>query len=360
MMQHAGILSFGPFRFGDDRTSAQVEEIIGGVPMVWAETAHFRIGSTLDSYDWPTDKEERKRLQGELVRLGEALPTLKGKRKLDELDPWLRLHLYALRVEDVYGRFLDVFDVDARAFPATPVTRGGVTRGPFLGLPEKFTLLLCDKQSEFGRYASTCLAWRSPTPYRYLFPKVGSMFFGTAEEFLQGEYANDLGLHCLVASAVVQNLLTFYGGTTYDLAPFFLTEGVGHWFTREIDERYPSFTGSADGVVAGRADTEWAPRVRARVVNGVFPTTAEMLAWNDPDEVEYAEHMILWSRIDHLARGTDGALGRLLRALRPANSRGIPGEAVERVRAAFEQAVGQPLADYDAAWARWVEDEYPR
>ena len=64
----AGYVSLGPFRFGDDHTTAQVEATLAGVPLIWVETEHFVLGSALEEYD-PEKPEEIAELKLELERL---------------------------------------------------------------------------------------------------------------------------------------------------------------------------------------------------------------------------------------------------------------------------------------------------
>ena len=63
----AGYASFGPFRFGDAPTTTQIEETLGGIPMIWVETDHFKLGSGLPEYTIPDDKREKERLKEELA-----------------------------------------------------------------------------------------------------------------------------------------------------------------------------------------------------------------------------------------------------------------------------------------------------
>ena len=66
-MAKAGYVSFGPFTWGDDHDTLQIEHILGDeVKLRWIETAHFKIGSSLPEYSVPRDeKEERKRQRKE-------------------------------------------------------------------------------------------------------------------------------------------------------------------------------------------------------------------------------------------------------------------------------------------------------
>ena len=46
-LDRAGYVSFGPFAFGHEHNSRMVTELLGTEPLLWIETAHFRIGCAL-------------------------------------------------------------------------------------------------------------------------------------------------------------------------------------------------------------------------------------------------------------------------------------------------------------------------
>lgn len=365
--EKAGYASFGPFRFGDDHTTTQIETTLGGIPLIWVETEHFKLGSGLPEYALTGDAAENKKLKAELERLAQRLPDVKVKVK--KLDPWLRLHLFAQRLEDLYGQFLTRFRLEESAFPTTspdPSKRSVgayMGEGRYLGMPAKFTVLLFEKKSTVGRYASVYLGKQLGAPTRWVFSTIGSFLFLSAQEFLEGEYQNDTAFHCDVVSGVVQNLAAGFRGYRVVL-PFAVSEGIAHWFSREIDPRYHIFSGLDLTKVRMKDESNWAPSVRARVDHKVFISTADMLAWNDADALEWADHLILWSRMDYLMAREDGAAGSLLRLLKepPSSKSGQlgPEQTVERARQAFQSLAGGDLAKFDAEWSEWVLKTYPK
>jgi hypothetical protein len=365
--ERAGYASFGPFRFGDDHTTSQIETTLGGIPLIWVETEHFKIGSGLPEYDLTGDGAENKKLKQELERLAKRLPDVKVKVKT--LDPWLRLHLFAQRLEELYAQFLAEFGLKESDFPTTApdpkVKHAGayMGEGRYLGMPAKFTLLLFEKKSHVGRYGSVYLGQQIGAPTRWVFSTIGSFLFLSASEFLEGEWQNDTALHCDVVSGVVQNLAAGFRGYRV-VVPFPVSEGVAHWFSREVDPRFHIFTGSDLTKVRMKDEPNWAKSVRARVEHKVYPSTADMLAWKDADALEWADHLILWSRMDYLLAREDGAAGSLLRLIKePPKSRSgqlSPDEVVERARQAFQTVAGGDLAKFDADWSEWVLKTYSK
>lgn len=363
-VEKAGYASLGPFRFGADHTTDQVERLLDGVPLLWVETEHFKLGSGLPEYTLG-DAAEKERVRGELERLSHKLPSVKPKTK--KLDPWLRLHLFAQRLEELHARFLSTFDLREGEFPTAPpdeATRhssGYMGEGRYLGMSSKFTVLLFAKKSHLARYSGVYLGQAFEAPTRLYVAGIDSWIYLTAAEFLEGEYDNDAALTCEVVGAVAKNLAAGVRGASVPL-PFAVGEGLAHWFAREIDPRYRFFAGLDPSQLHIDEEWNWAPRVRDRVEHRVFPSMEDMLAWTEASPLEWADHLMLWSRIDYLFAREDGAAGRFLRALKaPFPAEGAPSaEALAaRTRESLAAATDTDLAGFDAAWSAWVLASYP-
>lgn len=363
-LERAGYVSFGPFRFGDVHTTEQIETLLGGIPLLWVETPHFKLGSALPTYDIPRgDKDERERLRAELVELAKSIDGVKPKTK--ELDPWLRLHLHARRLENLYAEFLGHLGLKETDFPALALDPARARRpgdmgdGPYLGQRSKYTVLLLEKSSALARYTQVAFGTAFLQPQRQHFPKTGSLLFATATDLLEGDWRSDTGLTCYVQASVAQNLAEGLRGFRFQL-PFWLVEGIGHWFRRQVSPRFHVFSNSDPATRQSRDQADWAPSVRARVRHGAFPTTEDMLAWSDPNALKWSDHLVLWSRIDYLMSADEGAFGRLLVHLKDPLGRRRSEDAIVRAREALHLATGMDPAEFDAGWAAWVEATYPK
>lgn len=361
-IEKAGYASLGPFRFGDDHTTEQVETTLGGIPLIWVETAHFKLGSGLPEYTVRGDERERERLTAELTRLAALLPDVKVKTK--KLDPWLRLHLFALRLEDLYADFLRALDLEEKDFPTAPPGAGSkgpyMGEGRYLGMGSKFTVLIFDKKSSVGRYSKVYLGRQIETPTRWHFPGTDSFLFLTAAEFLEGDYANDSALACDVVAGVSQNLAAGFRGYRV-LLPFAVSEGLAHWFSRRVDPRYHLFSGTDPARVRAKDEWNWAPSVRARAEHEFYPSTHDMLGWQDANALEWADHLVLWSRMDYLLAREDDAAGNFLRMLKePSEKQLTADELVERARTSLATATAVDLAKFDELWREWVLRTYPK
>lgn len=343
-----GYERYAPFPFGDGHGTKAIEDALG-LPVLWVETAHFKLGSTLPAYKVGRDAKERKRIRGELERLSERLDTVSARAK--KLDPWLRLHLYAQRLEELYAEIETLLGA---------VDDGD---GPFFGMRGKFCVLLFGKASGLGRYSGHFLKREGEGALRSHYAEVDSMVYAAHMEALEGDFATDVAFHTIVTFGVVQNLLDGYRGYRHVL-PLWWQEGIAHAFARRIEPRCNVNGADASRREANAKGWDWAPRVRARVRTGATCSWETLFGWATPDEVSLPDRMVMWSRGEYLVRERPDVVRQFQRALnepplgswqRPSNDVFVPGQ-----KKALEAATGQSLEELDAAWAAFVEREYPK
>ena len=366
-LQRAGYVSLGPFPLGHDQngqpfTSEDVEKALGNIEIRWIETAHFRIGCTLPSYA-AEDKRERDKLRAELAELQQAFPEVDPARRRP--DPWLRAHLYARRLENLYADFqrrLGATDADFPVKPGTLVNGEYRGEGPYLGQPTKYVVLLMDKASAVGRFFGRFCGQQEDRPRRYNFMKSGMILFATSIEHAEGTLVKDSALHCNVVFNVTHNLVDGYKYYTVD-APVWWKEGLAHWFARRVDERWNNFSAVAEEAGETRATWNWPPKVRGRVKNEYFPPAEELMAWNSYDERRFSDHMMMWSRVDYLMSTGDAGFATFMKMIKGAypGVSGIPDHAavVARQAEALQQAWGLDYAAFDREWAAYVLKNYP-
>jgi len=358
-MAKLGYESFGPFGWGDAHDTDEIVRVLGEIPLLWVETAHFKIGSSLAPYVLAQDRDEKDKLRAELTRLRKRLPKVKPAAR--ELDRWLMLHLYAQRLEELYADFcrhVGVVDADFTPASASGGSNGGLGDGPYLGQREKFRVLLLDKTSGIGRYSGHFLGYEAKYSMRWYFHQTGAMFFGAASEHLAGTYGNDTAFHCTVAGGVVHNFVEGFRWYRTQ-APLWLAQGCAHYFARRVDPRYIVYGGGTwSSGDPSREEWKWEPRVLARVKHEYYPTWEDMFAWSDYDELKMPDHMFAWSRVQFLLQDA-GATQSFLVALKDAPAGAdVPPPTVERQRELVEAAWGRSLAELDADWTAFVKNEY--
>lgn len=361
-LARAGYSSFGPFLWGDGHSTDQIEQELGGIPLLWVETAHFKLGSSLPEYvvgkDTERDKEERSKLRVELQRLAERLPRVDTKTL--RLDPWLRLHLLALRVEDLYASFCAKLGLEEPDFAVSPDLREKPS-GPYLGLGDKLSVLVLQETSALDRYSRAFLGHPEKEAVSHYFAGVDGLFLGLSVEALRELEPGDTVLHFALVYDLVLNFDTGFRGVT-QIGPHWWRHGLARWFAREVDERVLLYATPAGAEVRPEEDSAWPAKVRARVENGAFPATAEMLDWGDYSGWSFADHMIAWSRVDYLLNRGDGAARRFFLAIHEP----VPwtSEREERIAAqrhgALEAATGLSSGAFDEAWCSYVKESYKR
>lgn len=358
----AGYAPPRPLPFGDDHGSSAIGELLGEVPLLWVETEHFLIGSTLEEIE--VEREARSQVKEELKRLGRRLPRVKkGARRL---DPWLRLHLYAQRLEDLYARFEELAGVGAEDFPApdpeapAPVVSGG---GAHLGMRGKFRVLLLQQQSSLGRWCQRYGFGDGSSPVRPYLPRRDALVFATAAEFLEGGWANDQALATHVVWSVTQNLIQGLEGYRF-LKPRWLADGLAHHLARQVDERYPNFSALKGSKVTAIQEPDWPPRIRGRVQHGIFPDADELLGWEHGVPLKATTQMTSLARVEHLLESDPEAFARFLRGVAQPIDAGnrVPDHGL--VRAQTERVLVETFSldtsTWDAAFQAWVLDSYPR
>ena len=358
LMEEAGYLSFGPFPWGWRSDTGKVAAVLGDPALCWIETEHFRIGSTLPSYRTEHSVERRK-IRGELQRLAERIPGVRHRTR--ELDPWLRLHLYAQRLEDLYAQLVEAAALDPDAANAARLARQPIGSLAPRELP-KFAVLLCEKRSTLGRYLMRFHEQSDPAPTRIMDARGGHRIFGTHTEAAQGGLRDDTQLHCHVVFHVTHMLVQSDQSFGFPL-PLWIPEGLAHCQSRRIDPRHPQYSAIRTLRPITQREWNWAPRVRDRVRQDYFPPLSEMLRWMDYGRLRAEDHMMLWSRMDHLLAAEPEKLRALLRTLReawPASGQQADPDSLALIQEqALRAAFSLGPAEIDRAWSRHVRKRYP-
>ncbi len=360
-LERAGYASLGPFAWADEHSTDDIGALLGNVPLCWIETAHFKIGSTLPPFEIPrSDKRARRKISAELDRLSASMPRIKKRARV--LDRWLRAHLFAQRLEDVYADFCRLTGVEDSDFAGTPEAgTPPLGRGPYLGMPAKFTVLLLERESSMCRYFARYASSDARHALRHHFRKPGSMFVGVAAEWANGAGDDDTMLHCAVVFHVVHNLVDgfgYYGHVT----PAWFGTGLSQWYLRRIDPRGSKFGFAAGSEVEPSAEGwDWQPRVRGLVVSDRAKSVAMMLASDDPAAWRLADLMTAWSRIDYLVALGDGKLGAFLRTWkRPFSGRRAPTaeQLLARQLDVLTATWSLEPTRLDEQWRAWVLESY--
>jgi hypothetical protein len=366
--QAAGYVRYHRVMLHEDLSVTEVMQVLGDLKMNWVETEHFVIGCDLPEYKIPGDKILKERLAEEYARLREKLPAL-PKKAPKKLDPWLRVHLYAQRCEDVYARLQKVLAVTDESFPAGRHEKvDGEYRGegPYLGQRGKYVVLLTEKKSTLHRFANTWCDgnFQSESPIVHNFFQQWTLLYGTSPQLAEGYLGDDARLHANLIHGLVHAMLGGYKGYLHDL-PVWLREGIAHCLVNEIEPRYHNFVQITDQFPNEKKLWVWEPRVRNLAKNEAALPFSVVSTWMTPDNFRIGHHLNLWSRVHYLMQ-TDPAkfasfVAKMKAPIKVPGGTSVSAEQVmERQAEAWKLIYDLEFAAFDEAWAEWVLDTYSK
>ena len=371
-MAKAGYVSFGPFAFGFRHDTEAIEQLLPDEPLLWIETAHFRIGCALSSLPLRGDPEWVDRTKGELKRLKVRLPKIKAVVR--ELDPWLRTHLIAQRCEDLYLEICSNLSVDDGDFPAvdSPQAPGsdpdGDPRafrglGPCLGMPEKFSVLIVQSSASLARYTRAFQGHETQEMGRLLDLGFGNMIFAAAEAS-QDLYGNDFALHTHLVYNLAFSLYNSYRYHGHELPPW-LVGGLSHWHARRVCQRFPTFErrGGADEIESLDA-WRWGERAQGLLGNRAFEPLEALMARSDVSGFGKEQHIQAWAFTDFLMSTRQAATMRFLHDLKdPFHAMRRPPshpELLDRMKKGLVRTFGLDAAGLEAAWRTHLLRGWPK
>ncbi len=360
----AGYVSFGPFPFGEGYTTGSITNLLGTEPLIWIETAHFRLGCALSPvalkgrHDW--SREWNKLLKAELKELRKVIPGIKKKVKV--LDPWLRAHLMAWRLEKLYAEVLANLGLRDEWFPKQSSDPQDAEKfrglGPYFGMKEKFTVLLLQQAASHARYTRAYHGIEIKDPIRYHDIKFSCMYWGGSEETANGLYRIDLALHTNLTFNIAHNLYTCYRAYGHDL-PAWVSTGLSHWHARRVSPRFPTYDRRDDNDGNARsAFWEWDKRVKGLVKNEVFEPLETFMDHEHSGKFGLEQHMQAWALVDYLLTTRKAATFRFLHSLKePFHARRrVPSSQELRIRQrdAFRDAFDCEPAEMQVQWRKFV------
>jgi hypothetical protein len=356
-MAAAGVVAYGPFPWVDDKSTADIERVLGDKRILWLETAHFRIGSALPNQNLPPGQDQKRVLLDDLKQLRKKLPRV--PERPGRLDPWLRLHLYAGRAEACYAWFQKLLGVTDADFGDGTVPR----KGAFFGLPGKFLLLLFQKKSDLARYFDHFCDQKTDQPGRFYHARSGQMVAVLCVEGL--ENFDDSALHRYLVFLLAHNFMCGYQGFYYAL-PLWFEEGIAHWCSRKVESDFVVAKIKDNESVDKEKQNEWALKVRRRAqFDGTWIPFATMISWRKWEDMGFHAHAQSWSRIDFLMSRSPEKLGQMLKVLKnlPLPSDGTPVDkaTLDAVAAKeLQERFGLDDKAFDQQWREWVLKTYPK
>jgi hypothetical protein len=347
LMQAAGVVSHGPIAIGP-RGSEAIAAELAAPEWTFLETAHLRWAFGLGSSAVePRDKEL-------LARLRRALPDVPEKPP-KTLDRWLRLHLLAMRGEELYARFQGLCGVTDADFPEARRADGPyMGNGRFLGEKEKYEVAIhptADAHKAFtveftGATVQDSLRWHSPDKHSLL----ASIPAETSD------LKEDLLLFGHVAHNLSHLFLCGYKHFSYD-PPVWLDEGLALFLETEAEPRSYTREGEEGSLVEAKGPKDWDEAARKLAASSKAPTLAELWHVNEPGELDLerqiAARSIVSFLIEEHGAAFDGYLGDVKGQL---DAAGYPSGAnlADLQRSSLDARLGWTPQELDAAWRAWA------
>ena len=367
-MKTAGYVRFGPLTWGDDHDTRAIDKMLSHAEIIWIETRHFKLGCHLAPYQLPRRGKWKKKIVDELKELQKKLPAVNPKTKV--LDPWLRAHLYAHRLEVFYADFCKRLGVEDEDFPkkGKPSRLGRyMGKGPHLGMPGKFCILLLTKASDvirYGKRAGRPVDANKRQPVKAYFVKQGSLCFATMTEAAGNALAVDKSMHCHLYFNLVHSLLDGYKHYAHGLPKWFC-EGLAHWYVHRIDPKENQFSGMKGGIPKEHKDPKWKAKLRKRIKHKDYEPLSNLMKHMGFNQFSFGDHMAIWSRVEYLLANEPEKfakfLGRMKAPVSAASGKSPTDEAVlKRQDECFREAFGMDPKAFDKVWVRYVLKKYPR
>jgi hypothetical protein len=358
LLAGAGLVSHGGFAFGKKGSDTEkVEALLSSLDIVWLESEHYRLGFGIGPLPKPK-LEEKKKLIAELTRLKEVLPTVAPENL--NLDVWMRAHLYAQRLEDLYKRFGELTGVTGMRFAAgMGKTAGGyMGEGPYLGMKEKYEILVLPNEVAQKDFLIEHAGLQVTRTQRWHYTDRGAI--AAIVHIRQAKLREDSALHAHLGAQMAHNLFDGLKSYNYD-TPIWIHSGLAHYMEREIDPMNNSFDADEGSTFETTSKTNWKAEVYKLVASNQAPRMAELVSLKNYGELKINAHFVVWSMVDYLATEKPEALAKFVQGLKSNfNEQGLPTGAnlPDWHRKQFGECLGMNYNQFDEAWRQFVMSRY--
>ena len=299
-------------------------------------------------------------MKAELSKLQAALPVIKPDTKI--LDPWLRAHLYAQRLEEHYSRVQEILGVTDETFAAnkeiwdigTPYF--GI--GPYMGQMGKFEVLLLPSEKASTRFLTARLGLTTKLSQRWNIRDRDALCF--IAHAGQGQLNVDEGMHGHAVFNVTQMMMNGYKHYSYD-KPIWIREGAAHWFERNLNPRFNTFDSSEGSAAQMFKKSDWKGPTLKLVKSSDAPSFASMVKMRTFAELERPHHLATWSIFDYLVQVHPEFLRTYLATISGIKNEQHIDDATtlpDVQRNLFRDELGMSYAQFDREWKAWVEATY--
>lgn len=349
-MRKAGVVSHGPMPMGP-WTSDVFTAKLPASQWIFLETAHLRWASSLPAVE--VELADQARVQAELDRLRAVLPSVPAKVK--KLDPWLRLHLFAMRGEEFYARFQALLKVTDADFPESrQFDKPFMGDGKYLGEKEKFEVVLHNARATHDLFTQEFSGATVTGALRWHFPKVHKLVASIPCE--DSDLRKDKTLFPHVVHNLSHLFFCAYKHFSYD-PPTWIDEGLALAMEKEINPRCATNEGEEGSYVDRVAPPDWNVAVRDMIGRGKHKNAAELVYVKETGALGAEGLYTCWSMVRFLIEEHPDELARILGGIKgQLDAQGLPtgNDLPSLQRGLFKEHGGWTYAAFDEQWKAWA------
>lgn len=350
LMQRAGVVSHGSMPIGP-WTSTELVARLPAAQWIVLETAHLRFASSLPQIE--VEFAEQDRVRAELDSLRAVLPSVPVKPKV--LDPWLRLHLIAMKAEAFHARFQMLLEVTDADFPAArEFGKPYMGEGPFLGEKDKFEVVLHATRTTHNLFTREFSGAQVTGSLRYHFPTTHKLLVSIPCQ--DPDLKKDRWLFPHIVHNLSHMFLSAYKHFSYD-PPTWIDEGLALAMEKEIEPRAATNEGE-EGTFQDRIGRpDWSIEVRKMIAGGDAWKLANLLRVREVGELDANALYTCWSMARYLIEEHPHELAKFLGGVKGrldekgfSNGSDLPGAQRELLKTLFDCT---PIA-FDEKWVAWA------
>lgn len=350
LMKKVGIVSHGPIAIGPKGSEAMIASLPAG-QWVFLETAHLRWASSLPSV--PVDLEDKKRVMAEAARLHELLPAVPLEPR--KLDPYLRLHFFAMKGEELYARFQKLLRVTDADFPESRAfDKPFMGNGPYLGEKQKYEVVIHSNLANHHLFTAEFAGARVTGSLRYHFSDVHKLIVSIPAE--DADLRKDKWLYPHVVHNLTHQMFCGYKHFSYDPPPW-IDEGLACALEKEVEPQSTTNEGEEGSLSDLKGPRDWAAAARKLIGLGKQKTTAELMHSKSLDALDLDARVTAWSMMRFLIETEPEAFSKLLGTLKgQLDEKGYPTgkDLPDLTRRSMKELWGWTPVTFDEAWKAWA------
>ncbi|MBI3817432.1 MAG: hypothetical protein HY286_01980 [Planctomycetes bacterium] len=352
ILEACGCVSHGPFHIGKKDT-IDLAKRLPAPRWIFLESKHLRYATSLGPLNIPLG--ERARVEAELERLRKVFPNI--PKKIQQLDPWLRIHLTVMKSEDLYEKFERLLNVTDADFPESRGTGAFMGDGKYLGEKEKFEVVLHTDRTTHFLFTEENMGARTTDALRWHFKEPHHL---TASIAAVDDLVNDKFLFPHIAHNLAHLFFCAYKHYSYD-PPYWLDEGIAHLMEIESFKDLNITYCSDEGAGPDRERSkDWMAVVKTLIEKRRATPFAELIHKKNFADLSREDHVTAWAKVKFLSEAHAAKFAQFLGSLKGRlDDKGYPtGKDMPGYQRELIKELWNWTADsFDQEWEAWIKKQ---